>query len=238
MLAHPDYDLGDTTGLDQKIARRAVHEPLAYIRGKTEFYSREFVVNKFTLEPRPETESMVDIVKSIVKSRENLVLADIGTGSGCIAVSVKLELSSVKMLASDVDVKCLEIARENSEKHGANVTFYEGNLLEPIKENIDILLCNLPYVPKDHKLNKAARFEPKHAIFGGKDGLDIYRELFHQIKALHISRYSAEYVTLMEYVLTESLPFQHADLAEIAKNAGYSLERTDDFIQCFHRLTS
>lgn len=225
LLAHPDLKLADVTELNSKLARRAQHEPLAYIRGKTEFYGREFLVNAHTLEPRPETETIIDIVKTLVKSHEKPVIADIGTGSGCIAASVKLEIPEAELLATDIDVKCLETARENSRRLQADITFLAGNLLEPLADkDAGIILCNLPYVPDRYKLNEAAKFEPRHAIFGGEDGLGLYRELFDQI---------TRRVQKPRYVLTESLPFQHDALAGIAGTSGYSLRRTDDFIQLF-----
>jgi release factor glutamine methyltransferase len=223
LLAHPDFVIADPTQLDKQIIRRAWHEPLAYIRGKSEFYGREFLVNTHTLEPRPETETMVELVKSRKKS----VIADIGTGSGCIAISVKLEIPEAKVIATDIDVKCLETARENSKKLKADVEFYEGNLLEPLSDinyQISITLANLPYVPDKYELNEAAKFEPKHAVFGGEDGLDLYRELFSQLSARGQKP---------KYILTESLPFQHELLAQIAKDSDYELQQTEDFIQVF-----
>jgi release factor glutamine methyltransferase len=226
LLAHPDFKIPRTAKLDEQITRRANHEPLAYIRGKTEFYGREFLVNAHTLEPRPETETMVDLVKTLVKSREKPKIADIGTGSGCIAISVKLEFPNAVVIATDIDVKCVKTARENSKKLSADVTFFEGNLLKPLTDkSMDIILCNLPYVPEKYELNEAAKFEPGHAIFGGEDGLDLYRELFRQIDGL---------ATRPKWVFTESLPFQHEELAKIAKHTGYKLEKTEDFIQVFN----
>jgi release factor glutamine methyltransferase len=227
LLAHPDFVIADPTQLDKQIIRRAGHEPLAYIRGKSEFYRREFLVNAHTLEPRPETEAMIELVKGLVKGREKSIIADIGTGSGCIAISVKLEIPEAKVIATDIDVKCLETARENSKKLKADVEFYEGNLLEPLSDinyQISITLANLPYVPDKYELNEAAKFEPKHAVFGGEDGLDLYRELFSQLSARGQKP---------KYILTESLPFQHELLAQIAKDSDYELQQTEDFIQVF-----
>lgn len=231
VLAHPEelIDSSLLNKLDKQIQRRVNHEPLSYIRGQTEFYGREFLVNAHTLEPRPETENMIDVVKTLVKSRENPVIADVGTGSGCIAVSVKLEIPGATLLATDVDEKCVKTARENSKKLGADIEFYLGNLLSPLVDSGSkpyIIVANLPYVPDKYQLNKAAMFEPRHAIFGGEDGLDLYREIFAQIKT-HNSKLKTK------YVLTESLPFQHEELSKIAGLAGFKLKQTEEFIQLF-----
>lgn len=227
LLAHPEHvlTLQQLKLLAQYVERRAKHEPLAYIRGRSEFFGREFLVNAATLEPRPETETMLDQLKNIVKYREKVVVADIGTGSGCIAVSVKLELPDSIVHAVDIDVKCVKTARENARILGADILFHTGNLLDPLVDTyIDIIVCNLPYVPAKFKLNKAARHEPDRAIFGGSDGLDLYRELFEQLYELKQKPV---------FVLTESLPFQHESLGIIAKSCGYQLMTRDDFIQVF-----
>lgn len=225
LLAHPDYDLAKelVSKLASKVERRAKHEPLAYIRAKSEFYGREFLVTPDTLEPRPETETMIDLLKKVYKV-EPCTVVDVGTGSGCIAITIKLEIPETTVIATEINDAALKIARQNAKKLEADVTFHEGNLLETVKTKIDILLCNLPYVPDSHTINEAAMFEPKVAIFGGSDGLDLYRELFDQIGQLKKQP---------SYILTESLPFQHEDLAKIAHKAGYKVTKTEDFIQVF-----
>lgn len=229
LLAHSDIELNSNElhRLTQMIERRAKHEPLAYILGKAEFYGRKFIVTKNTLQPRPETEMIIDLLKTVVNNYRKPVIADIGTGSGCIAISVKLEFPGAEVLATDIDPKCIEVARDNSERLGVDVTFVKGDLLKPLSHKVDILLCNLPYVPEGHELNEAAKFEPKQAIFGGSDGLDIYRRFFEQI----IDRTQKP-----PYLLTESLPVQHKKLESIALLAGYKLSNSEDFVQIFRRL--
>ncbi|CAN5622671.1 peptide chain release factor N(5)-glutamine methyltransferase [soil metagenome] len=236
LLAHQEETVQGSTlySLRKQITRRAGHEPLAYIRGKSEFYSREFLVNARTLEPRPETETMIDLLKQILedgrwKMEDTVHIVDIGTGSGCIAITAKLEWPSMQVIGIDIDPNCVRIARKNAKTHHADVQFLKGNLLTPlstIKYQLStiVVVANLPYVPESHTINDAAMHEPKHAIFGGTDGLDYYRELFSQANALE---------TASTYVLTESLPFQHSTLAGVAQAHGYSLKETDDFIQIF-----
>lgn len=229
LLAHPDEHLAtdDIEKLDKLILRRSHHEPLSYIRGKSEFYGREFIVNAHTLEPRPETETMIDLLKNTAVDSE--IIIDVGTGSGCIAITAKLELPKSEVIGIDIDKKCLETAKLNAKKLNADVAFYQGDLLQTMPSSTSrmpssklTIVANLPYVPDTHTINRAAMFEPKHAIFGGKDGLDLYRVLFGQIKKLK-----------PEYVLTESLPPQHNELSAIAKTAGYNQLTSDDFIQMF-----
>jgi release factor glutamine methyltransferase len=251
LLAHPELEIKGTTLLllESQIERRAKHEPLAYIRGKSEFYRRDFLVNKHTLEPRPETETLVTLLKQLIHSykpqkpsleksrsfpdRENVnwLIVDVGTGSGCVGITVKLEVPGVDVCATDVSAECLEIAKKNADRLKADMQFYKGNLLEPaphssfyLPPSTFAIVANLPYVPNEHTINKAAMQEPKLAIFGGTDGLDLYRQLFKQLS--HLGNKPL-------HVLTESLPFQHKELANIAKGSGYRLTKTEDFIQVF-----
>jgi len=222
LLAHPELELTSEQEkmLNEQVARRANHEPLAYIRQKVEFYGREFYVDERVLVPRPETETMIDLLKDL----KPLVIVDVGTGSGAIAITAK-KLFPKEVIAIDNDPGCLAVARKNAKLHNTSIVFQENNLMEgmAIPPGI-VILANLPYVPNDFGVNKAALNEPHQAIFGGVDGLDLYRELFAQITQQDMKP---------SHVLTESLPPQHDELANIAKKHGYSLIKTDDFIQLF-----
>lgn len=214
---------------DLLLARREKHEPLAYIRGKTEFYGREFIVNNSVLEPRPESETFISLLLEL--SPTPCVIADIGTGSGALAITAKREIPDAQVYAIDIDARCLEVATHNARKHSADITFIEGNLAESILSKLpnttSALLCNLPYVPDAHDVNAAALHEPHHAIFGGADGLDLFRTMFSQIQRAQI------YPT---YILTESLPTSHHALQGIAEACGYVLQQEDDFIQLFAKV--
>ncbi|HSX53555.1 MAG TPA: HemK/PrmC family methyltransferase [Patescibacteria group bacterium] len=232
LLAHPETPLRDLTlqRLDEMAGRRTEHEPLAYIRGKTEFYGHEFIINSHVLEPRPESETMIDMLKVYCSNKQNYKVVDVGTGSGALGITAQLEIPGIKVIGMDIDPQCLKLAKQNAAKHEVDIKLMQGNLLEPLKPldpAIYALLCNLPYVPDGHTINQAAAMEPRIAIFGGPDGLDIYRELFEQI-----NRGDAR----IHFVFTESLPFQHKELDKIAKIAGFKLIKADDFIQCFASL--
>lgn len=223
--AHSDFNLqrSDLHRLDAQVERRAQHEPLAYIRGRSEFYGRRFFVTPDTLQPRPETETMITVLKEL----SPLKIVDIGTGSGCIAITAKLELPASEVLASDISDECLKVAKRNAKNLSAEVTFMKSDLLLdlPTKHlSESILCCNLPYVPTDFAINTAASHEPDIALFGGQDGLDYYRQLFEQIISLP-PRYRPQ------AILTESMPPQHVGITAIAKQANYGLAITKDFIQ-------
>ena len=224
ILAYPDYELqgSEIEILNTKIAQRATHLPLAYLRGKAEFYGREFQVTPHTLVPRPETETLIELLKSLNLAPGTRLL-DVGTGSGAIAITAYLELQGVHVSACDIDPECLEVARSNAAGLDAEVHFFESDLLTRTEPQ-DAVVANLPYVPDNFEINLAASHEPRHALFGGPDGLDLYRRMFEQLADAPA-----------RYVLTESLPPQHETLAAIAKAAGFSLDKTDDFIQLFSR---
>ena len=220
LLAHPEITLQGPSlkTLEAQIYRRQRHEPLTYIRGKSEFYGREFIVNEHTLVPRPESESMISLLKEY-KLSGNII--DVGTGSGILGITAALELANSTVELIDIDERALATASKNASKYGLQISIYKSDLLENVKQ-ADVILANLPYVPDDYKLNQAATHEPTLAILGGIDGLDLYRRLFQQLQQKS-----------SQYVLTESLLFQHKALARIAADCDYSLVKADGLIQLF-----
>jgi release factor glutamine methyltransferase len=228
--------------LDEQIEKRMTHEPLAYIRAKQEFYGRDFIVSADTLTPRPETETMIDLLLKSVDSKQftdnsKLQIIDVGTGSGCIVLTAALELAQLStinyqlsFLGLDISEPALEIARKNAKKLKAKVKFRKFDLLSDsvnfISSGFNLILANLPYVPNDFEINLAASHEPGFAIYGGKDGLDYYRQLFVQLSKNYEN---GNQIT----VITESLPPQHDDLIKIAKLSNFELVKSQDFIQVF-----
>lgn len=238
ILAHLDQPLQDHTicDLNDAIQRRSSHTPLAYIRGKAEFYGRTFAITPDVLVPRPETESIIELLLThcspqAARRAKHLTVVDIGTGSGILAITAALSLPHATVYATDIDAVCLDVAARNAQNLGATVQFEHGNLLEPLKPVVTaakhaVLLCNLPYVPTDYPVNRAARQEPKLALFAGQDGLDAFRELFGQISTLA----DAPLV-----IISESLPNQHAPLACLARQHGYILAAREGLAQLFIR---
>lgn len=229
VLAHPERALTakQQHRLHEQLIRRQAHEPLAYIRGKTEFYGRDFIVTPDVLEPRPETETMIDLLKQLPLPAQTRII-DVGTGSGAIAVTVKLELPAYEVVAIDIDPACVRVARRNARKHHAHITTLQSDLLQkaaslaPVEATV--ILANLPYVPESFQLNPAAQAEPRLAIFGGADGLQVYRELFAELERPEWQP---------SFVVTEALPPQHEALTQVASNAGFAIERAEDFVQVF-----
>lgn len=229
LLAHPDYALQGPTlqKVDELVERRLMHEPIAYIRGMQEFYGREFYVTPDTLTPRPETETLVELALEVIANHEIETVADIGTGSGCIIITIEQETDKkLKLAGYDVSKNALAVARKNAEKFNSTVTFYEEDITSDKAhrwKNSDLVVANLPYVPRTFTINLAATHEPELAIYGGDDGLDYYRDLFKKSS------------TVNKYIATESLPPQHESLLSIAKENGYTCIRMQDFIQVFER---
>jgi release factor glutamine methyltransferase len=260
--SHPENVLqrSDLRTLDEQVERRRAHEPIAYIRGKQEFYGRDFIVSPDTLTPRPETETMVEMFLDQVSSFEfpvsrssklktqnsKLSVVDVGAGSGCIVISAALELAQISNLKSkisyvglDISKPALKIAKKNAVNLNADVEFKHFDLLSDDLSNIqhpmsNIYLANLPYVPDDFHINLAATHEPKFAIFGGEDGLDYYRTLFAKLKKEERGKRKEDSCI----VFTEALPPQHEELERIAKDAGFKLQKTQDFIQLFESTES
>lgn len=228
LLAHPEIELTDIQArrLLRKVERRAKHVPLAYIRGHSEFYGRRFKVNRHVLEPRPESETMITILKSLVSETKPWKIADVGTGNGAIGITAALELPDATVDLYDISSGALAVAKHNVHLHELRLRARKMNLLRRPLRPYDIILANLPYVPDKWRINEAAMAEPKIAIFGGPDGLDIYRKLFQQLQ---------RFTWKPKFVLTESLPPQHVNLMKIAADAGFKLHRSDDFIQVFKK---
>ena len=257
LQAHSNDELPSEqeTELTEKIARRTKNEPVAYILGYKEFYGRNFVVNKDVLVPRPESETMLELLFQQIEDRRleigdnKLQIVDVGTGSGNLIISAALELhsilslkSSISFLGLDISKPALKIAEKNAKKLGANIDFKEFDLTKDELSSIlppadgpqsSILLCNLPYVPDNYPINEPAKYEPKIALFSGDDGLDLYRELFKLLS--QESRVKSQHTTQNNLIITESLLEQHGALQAIAVSAGFKLIQSKDLIQVFSR---
>jgi release factor glutamine methyltransferase len=166
------------------IVRRAKGEPVAYITGRKEFYGFTFRVEKGVLIPRPETELLVDVVLDYLKGKEGKTIVDVGTGCGCIIITLcKLLKNKHRYIGTDISAIAIKVAEKNRRIHGCReVEFVKTDLLKNIKSPVSVVVSNPPYVPVgDERLEESVRrFEPAIALFGGKDGLEIIRRLIPQ----------------------------------------------------------
>ena len=179
--------LEESETLSEDLARRLEGEPWPYICGYREFYGLDMAVGPGVFIPRPETELVVDLALDLARSMPSgrpIRIADVGTGSGAVAVSLAVHLPQATVYATDVSAPALETARLNCQRHGveSRVTVLEGNLLEPVPEALDIVVSNPPYIPRAEmaRLPREVGFEPREALDGGEDGLDVVRALVPQ----------------------------------------------------------
>jgi len=170
------------------LRRRAAGEPVAYLLGEREFYGRSFAVSPAVLIPRPDTETLVE---AALQHREARRIADVGTGSGCIAITLACELPDAEVWATDVSAEALEVARANAERHGVadRVHLLQGEWTQPLREHapFDMLLSNPPYVTTTELEELAIdvrNYEPHTALVTPGDGLDAYRRIFDGVASL------------------------------------------------------
>ncbi len=176
---------------DALIRRRLHHEPTAYLMGYREFYSLRFQVAPGVLIPRPETETLVEEalrLLSLHPGKATPAVADVGTGSGVIAVSIAAHIPNAIVYALDISSRALEVAALNARRHGveARVRFSTSNLLEALKEPVDLIAANLPYVMSTEIPTlqpEITLHEPREALDGGNDGLDLIRRLLENASA-------------------------------------------------------
>lgn len=164
--------------------RRLGGEPIQYILGECEFYGMPFRVTPDVLIPRPETEHLVELALAALESTASCTtprILDVGTGSGAIAVALARALPSAQVTAVDLSSAALDVARSNAERNAVSVRFLEGDLIAPVAdESFELIVSNPPYVPHSDRALisvEVREYEPSLALFGGADGLDIYRRL-------------------------------------------------------------
>jgi release factor glutamine methyltransferase len=188
LLAHLDDALSDAAAaiFAGWLARAEAGEPLAYILGVRGFYDRDFIVTPDVLIPRPETELLLEQALQWAAAHPVRLVADIGTGSGALAVTFAAHVPTAQVVAVDVSPAALAVAQANAQRHGVaeRLTFLHGDLLEPVIERglaPDLIMANLPYIPTGDLPGLAVtQHEPVLALDGGPDGLDLVRRLLAQ----------------------------------------------------------
>jgi len=208
------------------IERRAHGEPLQYLTGHQEFYGLDFIVTPDVLIPRPETEFLIErVLKAVAELKQDSpLIVDVGTGSGCIAVTLAKQLPGARLIATDVSSAALAVARTNAERHSmlARIQFLEGDLLAPLAKRgvdgcVDLVVSNPPYVTEDCRevLQREVRdWEPGAALFGGADGMAFYRRLLAD---------TPQILKLDGYVVLEIGFSQIDSISEMVKDSAFRL---------------
>ena len=211
--------------------------PRAYKNGFQDFYGRDFVVTPDVLIPRPETEMLVDAVLNLAgkaylpgvkparpKLPQNCTILDAGTGSGCIAITLALELPKAKVTACDISDEALAIAQKNAANLEAKVKFVKSNLLDSIDGDFDVIVANLPYVDTNWKWldKKALSHEPALALYAEDGGLALIKQLINQV---------AKRKT--KYLILEADPCEHKQITRYATEHNYYLAEERGFALVF-----
>lgn len=183
ILGYPERPVENSSGFDGLIARRAAHEPLSHLTGRREFWSLDFGVTSATLDPRADSETLVEAALAAIPDRQApLSILDFGTGSGCLLLALLSELPSATGLGIDIAEETLAVARRNAERLGfaGRSTFAIGDWGSSLAGPFDLIVSNPPYIPAGEIARlqpEVAEFEPRRALDGGADGLDAYRRL-------------------------------------------------------------
>lgn len=208
------------------LRRREQNEPVAYITGSKEFYGRLFKCDARALIVRPETEGVVEQALAWLGNKAAKVL-ELGTGAGNIATTLSLESPALTITATDISGEALELAQENARTLGATVTFAQSDLFETVTGTFDLIVANLPYVETTWQQNPAAQqdvlfYEPDVALFGGEDGLDLYRRFFTE---------APNYLTEGGAVIIEYGETQTSAISALARSAfpGHTLIIHQDY---------
>ena len=179
------------------IRKRKQGMPVAYLTGHKEFYFLDFDVNQNVLIPRPDTEILVECVIEYIRNSggatpsSRLLLLDIGTGSACIPISVCKNVDGLTAVATDISRKALKVARKNINKHGLNnrIKLIHSDLLKNVTSQLFegrkvIVTANLPYIPTNYQISLELKYEPQISLFGGEDGLDLYKKIVQQLTTI------------------------------------------------------
>ena len=223
IIAEPTRAVSDeaTAKFNTFILRRLAHEPVSRILGRREFYGRDFLVTPDVLDPRPDTEVVVELaLKHVQRGR----FIDLGTGSGAIAITLCAEAHELSGLATDVSAAALDVARENAKRLGVDhrLNFHRGSWFEGVSESFDLVVSNPPYIRDNENLAAdVVDYDPHLALFAGPDGLNAYREIAHN---------AAAHLKPNGVVVVETGHDQSAEVASLFETQGFiCFDRTTDF---------
>ena len=231
LVAHGEENLtlaqeGNLRELFHKAQKK---EPIPYLTGTAQFFGYDYEVSPVVLIPRPETEQLVELALSWARERKHLDIVDVGTGSGCIAVSLAAHLPRAKIWATDISAEALSLAQKNAGRHApGRIKFLEGSLLATVSFPVDLIVANLPYIADDEWTlvdDGVKWYEPTVALRGGTDGLDLISELLQQA-AIILRLKGAVFLEIgwqqgQAVVQLAKKHFPFADIALVADYAGH-----------------
>ena len=195
LMMNRNSEVRDVDKLLERVERRSKNEPLEYITNSASFYSKEFYIAKGALIPRPETEILIDKVISKVPNKDSkITFVEVGVGSGIISIVLALHFKNAKFIAVDISQNALDIAKINIDKFGLNdrIELRLGSLLDNVREHIDYLVSNPPYIADDELLESNLSYEPQNALFGGSVGDEIIKKLLDEVLKRKINFFSCE----------------------------------------------
>lgn len=194
MMTHEDEVVYDDEAFYELVQRRIDDEPIEYITQTVSFYSQEFIAAPGALIARPETELLIDEVLACVPADFSGHIVEIGVGSGIISIILAQHLKNATISAVDISDEALSVAKINIEKFELQdrITLYKGDLLSPIKSQIDLLVSNPPYIESGVLLEKPLDFEPQNALFGGQVGDEILKRIIDEAKERKIPLVACE----------------------------------------------
>ncbi len=231
ILSNFDEKKIDTKIFYNFLKKRLNHEPISKIIKRKQFWKYSFIVNKNVHDPRPETENIIEeSLKLYCNKKNKITILDIGTGSGCISISLAKEFNNSIITAIDVSKKALEVANKNTRLYQCkNQIKLEQNKLNNIKKKFDLIVCNPPYLSKkeyEKCSNEIKKYEPKIAFVGGIDGLKIYRNLAQKCPKL---------MKKNSYLVIEIGKNQLHSCKKIFKNSGLILKKVKKDLQNIDR---
>jgi release factor glutamine methyltransferase len=219
--AHGDMTLTSAQQelFDSLVTRRCDRVPIAYLVGYRDFYGRSFCVTSATLVPRPESETIISLLAHTITPADTTLL-DVGTGSGCLGITAKLEHPELNVTVSDISHMALDVARDNAKRLNAHIATIKSNLLAEISGTFDIIIANLPYVDHSWEVSPDTVHEPPLALYADDGGMALIKHLLKQ-SAGHLSRHGR--------IFLEADPCQHQAIISYAQHMGYRPHATEGY---------
>ena len=229
ILAHPELKLADDqlAGLNDLAQQRANHTPLAHLTGHRQFFGIDFLITPDVLTPRPESEPLIEWAAELTPKHGRVI--DIGTGSGALAIALAKRRPDLDVTATDISVNAIKVARRNAKLHDVKISFIVSDLWTKVMGNFDTVITNLPYLQDNAQLMPEVQKEPAMALFGGPDGLDIYRRMLAGL---------LNHLIPTGYLLTECDPWQQDSLKSEAAQFSLAPIREDYFILGFQHKSA